>query len=212
MLKILVVGGIDEALTQGPFDAAVLAVKSFDTRPLLESLMPYLVALPPVFACKMGLRMSHSGGNAGQADRVIAGSVTSAIGRRGPGDVMLERLRGLAYHRTHELSPVLHSVFNAAGLNARLYDQPFRHEVVKNADQPAGKCQFGDIRYAASRIFAHSGLYNMEMRQVRECLRVMAVQRIPVVDLAGHACASAGLVCAQLATSCQPAAAAAVVG
>jgi 2-dehydropantoate 2-reductase len=82
--------------------------------------------------------------------------------------------------------------------------------MVENAHQPAGKCQFSDPGYAASSNIRSSRSVWMEMRQVRECLRVMAVLRIPVVDLTGDTRASAGLVCPQPAPSCQPAAAAAV--
>jgi 2-dehydropantoate 2-reductase len=181
----LVVGGIDDALTQGPFDAGILAVKSFDTRPLLESMAPYLVALPPIICLQNGVENEPLIAEMFGKDKVIHGSVTSAIGRRGTGDVVLERLRGIGISAQHELSPVLQSVFNAAGLNARLYDHPLAMKWSKLLTNLLANASSAILDMPPARIFAHSGLYNMEMRQVRECLRVMAVQHIPVVDLPG---------------------------
>jgi 2-dehydropantoate 2-reductase len=181
----LVVGGVDEALTQGPYDAAILTVKSFDTRPLLESLAPYGAALPPIICLQNGVENEPLLAEILGEDKVIHGTVTSAIGRRGTGDVVLERLRGIGLSSLHELSPVLQDVFNAAGLKARLYDHPLSMKWSKMLTNLLANASSAILDMPPARIFAHSGLYDMEMHQVRECLRVMAVQRIPVVDLPG---------------------------
>ena len=39
----------------GPFDAAILAVKAFDTAGLVETLKPYRVALPPMICFQNGV-------------------------------------------------------------------------------------------------------------------------------------------------------------
>jgi 2-dehydropantoate 2-reductase len=181
----VVVSGVDEALTQGPFDAAILAVKSFDTRPLLESLAPYLVALPPIICLQNGVENEPLLAEVLGEEKVIPATVTSAIGRRAPGDIIIERLRGIGLSALHTLSPALEGIFNAAGLNARLYDQPLGMKWSKMLTNLLANASSAILDMPPSKIFAHPGLYRMEMRQVRECLRVMTVLHIPVVDLPG---------------------------
>jgi 2-dehydropantoate 2-reductase len=181
----MVVSVVDEALSQGPYDAAILAVKSFDTRPLLESLAPYLVELPPIICLQNGVENEPLLAEVLGKSKVIHGTVTSAIGRRGPGSIVLERLRGVGISAAHPLSPALESTFNAAGLNARLFDNPAAMKWSKMLTNLLANASSAILDMPPAKIFAHPGLYRMEMEQVRECLRVMAVQRIPVVDLPG---------------------------
>jgi len=181
----LVVSGVDEALTMGPFDAAILAVKSFDTRALLESLAPYQAALPPVICLQNGVENEPLLAEVLGEDKVIPATVTSAIGRRGVGSIVLERLRGVGISSGHNLSPALDAVFTAAGLNSRLYDQPLAMKWSKMLTNLLANASSAILDMPPAKIFAHPGLYNLEMRQLRECLRVMKVMHIPVVDLPG---------------------------
>ncbi|HSV85774.1 MAG TPA: 2-dehydropantoate 2-reductase [Levilinea sp.] len=181
----LVVSGVDEALTLGPFDAAILAVKSFDTRLLLESLAPYLAALPPLICLQNGVENEPLLAEVLGEEKVIAATVTSAIGRRGPGDIVLERLRGVGIAAGHTLSPALEAVFSSAGLGARLYDQPLGMKWSKMLTNLLANASSAILDMPPAKIFAHPGLFDMEMKQLRECLRVMKVLRIPVVDLPG---------------------------
>jgi 2-dehydropantoate 2-reductase len=56
------------------------------------------------------------------ADKVIYGTVTTAIGRRGAGDIVLEKLRGVGIAKGHPLSEKLNDAFNKAFLNSRLFE------------------------------------------------------------------------------------------
>jgi 2-dehydropantoate 2-reductase len=181
----LVVSGIEEALSLGPFDAAILAVKSFDTRPLLESLAPYLVAMPPVICVQNGVENEPLLVEVLGEEKVIAATVASAVGRRGAGDIVLERLRGMGIAAGHALSPALEAVFNAAGLGARLYDHALGMKWSKLLTNLLANASSAILDLSPMKIFAHAGLFNMEMRQLRECLQVMKALRIPLVDLPG---------------------------
>jgi 2-dehydropantoate 2-reductase len=180
-----VTSGVEDALTLGPFDAIILAVKSFDTRPVLESLAPYIVAIPPVICLQNGVENEPLLAEVLGAEKVIPATVTSAVGRRGPGDVVLERLRGVGISGRHVLSTTLEGVFNRAGLNTRLYDEPLGMKWSKMLTNLLANASSAILDMPPAKIFAHPGLYRMEMLQVRECLRVMTVLRIPVVDLPG---------------------------
>ncbi|MEA4906185.1 MAG: 2-dehydropantoate 2-reductase [Anaerolineaceae bacterium] len=180
-----VVGSIEEALTHGPFDAAIVAVKSFDTPGLVHSLAPYHVALPPVLCFQNGVEnesvLASVFGNA----KVIACTLTSAIGRRGPGDIALERLRGVGVVSSHVLVPTLVSIFNAAGLEASPYQNAAKMKWSKMLTNLMTNASAAILDMTPAEIVAHPGLFHLEMRQMRETLAVMHAQKISAVDLPG---------------------------
>jgi len=117
----VVMTGIEEALQKGPFDAAILAVKSFDTNTLLNELTPFYSQLPPLICFQNGVENETLIAAALGEDKAIAGTVTTAIGRMGPGSIRVERLRGVGISANHSFSVSLGTAFDQAGLNARLY-------------------------------------------------------------------------------------------
>jgi 2-dehydropantoate 2-reductase len=180
-----VVSGIDEALTYGPYDVAVLAIKSFDTQDLIDTLSPYKAALPPFLCLQNGVENEGLLAELLGPDRVIAGSVTTAVGRRGAGDIVLERLRGIGIAGNHTLSIPLQAVFNDANLNAQLYSRSDAMKWSKMLTNLMGNATSAILDMTPAQVFAHPGLYRLEVRQLRECLRVMRALKIPVVDLPG---------------------------
>ena len=90
-----VVSSMEEALTHGPFDVGILAVKSYDTAGLLEMLAPYSLALPPILCLQNGVDNEPALQQVLGAERVIRGTVTTAVGRLEAGSVVVEKLRGM---------------------------------------------------------------------------------------------------------------------
>src|SRR3989339_678038 len=74
---------LKEALKFGPFDAAIFALKSFDTLSALEGLKSFADKLPPLLCLSNGVENEQAIARVLGADKVIYGTVTSAIGRRG---------------------------------------------------------------------------------------------------------------------------------
>jgi 2-dehydropantoate 2-reductase len=118
-------------------------------------------------------------------DKVIAGTVTSAIGRRGAGDIQLERLRGMGLAAGHPLSQRIANALNQAGLKARLYAHADEMKWSKMLTNLLANASSAILDMTPSEIFAHSGLFRLEIRQLKEALRVMSVLRIHSVDLPG---------------------------
>jgi len=176
---------LDEALGQGPFDTALLAVKSFDTAALAESLAPYAVALPPVLSLQNGVENEAALAKVLGKERVIAGTVTTAVSRRGVGDVAVEKLRGTGIGSNHLLSPVLVNAFNAAGLKAQAFNHPQGMKWSKMLTNLIGNATSAILDWPPGRIYAHPGLFRLEMEQLREALRVMRALGYPVVNLPG---------------------------
>lgn len=180
-----VVSSLDEALTHGPFDVAVLAVKSYDTRALAESLKPYVVALPSFLCLQNGVENESVLAGVLGDNKIIAGTITSAVGRRAPGDIFLERLRGLGIVGDHPFSPALANVLDGAGLRARLYSNRDSLKWSKLLTNLLSNASSAILDMDAAEVFSHHGLFALEMRQIREALQVMEALDIPVTDLPG---------------------------
>ena len=83
---------LEEALKFGPFDVALFALKAFDTDAALEGMKSFADKLPPILCLSNGVENEQAIAHAFGSDKVIYGTVTTAIGRRGVGDIVLEKL------------------------------------------------------------------------------------------------------------------------
>jgi 2-dehydropantoate 2-reductase len=178
-----IVASLDEALAHGPFEAAIFALKSFDTEAALQGLPADRGTLPPFLCLQNGVDNEPKLEAALGPGRVIAGTVTSAIGRRGPGEIVLERLRGMGVAAGQPLSERLAEALNAAGLNARLYQRAADMKWSKLLTNLLANASAAILDMRPAEIFAHPGLYRLEIRQLCEALAVMAAAGSRVVDL-----------------------------
>ncbi len=181
----LVAGSVYEALGLGPFDAAILAVKSFDTHPLLQSLLPYAGFLPPILSFQNGVENEPAIEEVLGVGQAIAGTVTSAIGRGEAGEVTLERLRGVGVAAGHPLSRALAAALNEAGLRARLYANAPAMKWSKMLTNLLANASSAILDLTPAQIFADPDIYRLELQMLREALSVMDALHIPVVDLPG---------------------------
>ncbi len=176
---------VERALLHGPFDVAIFALKSFDTPSVLEGLIPFRDSLPPFLCLQNGVENEAILEDALGADGVIAGTVTSAVGRRDVGDIVLERLRGVGVAAGHSLSHSLVSALVEAGLHARLYSDGRAMKWSKLLTNLLANSTSAILDMTPAEIFAHPGAYQIEIKALREALDVMAAQNIPVIDLPG---------------------------
>lgn len=176
---------LDEALGLGPFDAAIYALKSYDTVAAAESMRPYAGRMPPVVCLSNGVDNEPTLAAALGSEKVIPATVTSAIGRVGPGDIRLERLRGMGIASGHPLSGRFVEAANAALLNCRAYADASAMKWSKMLTNLIANPTSAILDMTPAEIFANRRLYELEIGMLRECLEVMNAQRIPVVDLPG---------------------------
>jgi len=181
----VIVPSLEEALRYGPFDLALFALKSFDTQAALEGMKPFADKLPPLLCLSNGVANEPAIAEAlGQA-KVIYGTVTTAIGRRGPGDIVLERLRGVGVAQGHPLSEKVHAALNVALLNSRLFDDAASMKWSKMLTNLIANPTSAILDMTAAQVFAHKDLYKLEIDMLKECLAVMQAQGFQVVDLPG---------------------------
>jgi 2-dehydropantoate 2-reductase len=174
---------LEEALKAGPFDIAIFALKSFDTAAALDGMKPYTDQLPPILCLSNGVDNEPAIAAVLGADKVIAGTVTSSVGRRAVGDIVLERLRGIGVVDRHPLSLFVAEALNAAGLNAHLFPRAADMKWSKMLTNLPANATAAILNMTAAEVFAHPGLFLLEMRMLRETLAVMRADRVRVVDL-----------------------------
>jgi 2-dehydropantoate 2-reductase len=176
-------GSIETALSFGPFDVAIFAMKSYDTKSALEELRIHSGQLPPVLCLQNGVDNEIVLETALGSTKVIAGTVTSAIGRRAIGDIVLERLRGMGVAGGHPLSNTLVRALDEAGLNAQIYPDASGMKWSKLVTNLLANATSAILDMSPGEIYAHPGLYHLELAQLREALAVMHALGVQAVNL-----------------------------
>lgn len=179
------VSTLDQALMEGPFDAAIVAVKSFDTPGLIEMLAPYRTALPIILCFQNGVENEQLYAQVFGSERVIAGTITSAIRRIDAGAIVLERKRGIGLAGGHPLIDPLLEVFNGANLNARSYTNANSMKWSKMITNLITNASSAILNMKPSEILADKVAFHFEKLQMREALDVMHALGYPVIDLPG---------------------------
>ena len=183
--SFVIASSLEDALRYGPFDIAIYALKSFDTAAALEGIQPHADKMPPILCLSNGVDNEPAIARVLGPDKVIYGTVTSAIGRRAAGDIVLEKLRGVGIASSHPLSDRLAAAFNDAFLNARTFSDADSMKWSKMLTNLLANPASAILDMSAAEIYADKDLYKLEIDMLRECLAVMGAQNIEVVDLPG---------------------------
>lgn len=180
-----VVASLEKALELGPYDVAIFALKSFDTQAAVDEIAPFVNRMPPVFCLQNGVENEVILAKSLGTDKVIPGTLTSAIARLGVGKIKLEKLRGMGVAADHPVSSDLASALIDAGLNARLYSHAADMKWSKMLTNLLANASSAILNMTPGEIFAHPELHRLEVLQLREALKVMSAQQIQTVDLPG---------------------------
>jgi 2-dehydropantoate 2-reductase len=185
----------EEALAAGPYDFGVFALKSFDTGSALEELRAAAhlppsdtqtsVPVPPLLCFQNGVDNEAEIARSLGADHVIAGTVTTAVGKPGLGEAVVERRRGVGVALGHPLSGPIVQALNQARLNARPYPEAAPMKWSKLLTNLIGNATSAILDLPVAGLFADRRLFALEIAVLRECLRVMRAQGLSPVDLPG---------------------------
>ena len=183
--SFVIVSTLEEALRYGPFDAALFALKSFDTSAAMEGIKPFADKMPPILCLSNGVDNEPAIAEALGRDKVFHGTVTSAIGRCAAGDIVLEKLRGIGIAKGHPLAEKINTALDRAYLNSRLFDDAASMKWSKMLTNLIANPTSAILDMTAREVFANRDLYRLEIDMLRECLAVMEAQKFEVVDLPG---------------------------
>ncbi|GAP20589.1 ketopantoate reductase family protein [Leptolinea tardivitalis] len=182
---LCLVTSLDEAFSKGSYDLSILAVKSFDTASVLNMMKPLLDKMPPVLCFQNGVENEPAIAAMLGEDHVIRGTVTTSIGRRGLGNIKVERFRGTGIDLNHPLSPSIMEACNRAGLGMLGYSDGQAMKWSKMMTNLMGNASSAILNWQPGKVYAHPGMFDLERRQLLEVLNVMAARNIPVVNLPG---------------------------
>jgi 2-dehydropantoate 2-reductase len=176
---------LEEALRFGPFDVMLFALKSYDTADAIEEMKPFAEKLPPVLCLSNGVDNEQAIARLLGPDKVIYGTVTTAVGRRGDGNIVLEKLRGVGIAVGHPLSERLVSAMDDAYLKCLLYPDAHSMKWSKMLTNLIANPTSAILNMTAAQVFANKKLYKLEIDMLKECLEVMKAQNLEVFDLPG---------------------------
>jgi 2-dehydropantoate 2-reductase len=145
----------------------------------------YFTSFPPILCLQNGVENEPALETILGKNKVIAGTVTSAVSRRAAGDILLERLRGVGVAGGHPLSSPIVQALSNAHLNAHLYTSPLAMKWSKMLTNLMANASSAILDMPPAEILSHPGLYRIEINQLREAIAVMHALQIQPIDLPG---------------------------
>lgn len=171
-----------EALALAP-DVIVFALKSYDTAQALAELRAVTKTPPPLLCLQNGVDNETEIAQTFGVERVIAGTVTTAVSKSGVGHMRVERERGVGLSLGHPLSAPLAEALRNAGLNVQTYPAAGPMKWSKLLTNLVGNATSAILDMSVAELFANPVTFQLEVAVLRECLAVMWASRYRVVDL-----------------------------
>jgi 2-dehydropantoate 2-reductase len=181
--NLFAAGHLETALSLGPYDAVLFALKSYHTKDALHMIAPYAAQMPPFVCLQNGVENEHYLAEVVGKEKVIAATVTSAVGRRALGSVVLEKRRGIGIWNGHKISHEVGEAFEQAGLNPFFYPDPLSMKWSKLIVNLLANATSAILDMTPADIYRHTDLVKIETLQVREALRVMKAKGLHPVNL-----------------------------
>jgi 2-dehydropantoate 2-reductase len=178
-----VADNLQDALAQGPFDASIFALKAYDTLSAIEGLRTFKSQLPPMICFQNGVENEDTLRQIYPSQDIIAGVITSAIGRLDIGNIIVERERGVGIADTHPISRKMASAMTEAGFILHLYADERSLKWSKLITNLLANASCAILDLSPNQVLSHAGLYRLEIEQLRETLRVMKALNIKVENL-----------------------------
>ncbi len=134
----IVYSDLKDALQNNHFDLAILAVKSYDTDEVIKGWAGLEALMPPVLCLQNGVENEEKIKGVLGKERVLAGTVTTAVGKQDLGKIVVEKLRGIGI--ADGLSPQSNGCgcYESSGFECRITETPSGNEMVENVNQLAG--------------------------------------------------------------------------
>jgi 2-dehydropantoate 2-reductase len=174
-----------EILLKRKFDLVILTLKTYHLDGILPGLIMVKDHLPLLLCLQNGVESEFKLTKALDGTRIISGTMTSAVDRLEKGSIVLQKLRGMGIAGNPAFQKEFQTVFNQAGLNCQHFRLPIGMKWSKLITNLLGNASSAILNLPPKIIFNHPGLYQMELDQIREALKVMKEQSIPITNLPG---------------------------
>ena len=141
--------------------------------------------MPPVICFSNGVDNERVLGDALGPDKVIPGTVTSAISRGEDGGLVVERERGIGVAEGNARTGTVVHALRSAGFKVRAYDDALAMKWSKLLANLIANANSAIHDRTALEIFSDPETYRTEIAMLRECLAVMNARGIKVLNLPG---------------------------
>lgn len=182
--NIQVFSDFDQA-TRETVDVVIFAMKSFDTDSAARMVSEYKDRFRVVLCLQNGVENESIIAEYIGEEKIIGGSVTSAIERVETGSAKLEKKRGIGIADIHPISKMINTDFDAAGLNSRLYPVLMDLKWSKMCSNLLGNATSAILNMTPEEVFSNPDVYKIECKEMVEAVSVMEKSGIRVVNLPG---------------------------
>ncbi|MEW6568816.1 MAG: 2-dehydropantoate 2-reductase [Chloroflexota bacterium] len=166
-------------------DVVLLCVKAYDCAEAADLIAASMPGDVPVVCLLNGIGNEQVLASRLGSGRVIAAALTTAVSLPQPGIVRVERSRGLDLARGNPALPQLIADLTAAGFRTRLHEDAARLKWSKLMTNIVANATSAITGWMPGTVFAHPGLYRLEVEALREVVRVLrAMGQVPE-DLVG---------------------------
>lgn len=172
------------AITNNKYDFCILAVKSYDTDALLQSWNEIRNIFPPVLCLQNGVENEEKIAQVIGEDKIISGTVTTAIARIENG-IVVEKLRGIGIEDKNSLTQNIITEMQKARLKAIGFKNPNAMKWSKLLTNVTTNASCAILSMTPQEIMDNSRLFEVEIMQLREVINVMNGLGIRVVDIPG---------------------------
>lgn len=156
----------------GPGGIILLTVKAYDCAQAAEGIRDRVRGSPPVVCLLNGIGNESTLETALGPERVIGGTLTTAVAASAPGRIRIERERGLALESLSVASE-LAAACEHAGLPTRLYADRGSIKWSKLPTNLVANATSAILGWSAGEAISHPGIFRIEVEAIREAVHVM---------------------------------------
>lgn len=173
------------AFPDRPADLIVLTVKAYDCRSAAQDIQAATTARIPILSMLNGVGNEQMLAAVLGENRVLSGTLTTAVQHLEPGLIRVERERGVGLVQDRASVPSVAAELRQAGFDVRLYQNRTRMKWSKLLTNIVANASSAILGWSPERIFAHPGLARLEIEALRETVRVMRGLGISPQNLPG---------------------------
>jgi 2-dehydropantoate 2-reductase len=167
------------------FDILLVAVKSYDTDQVVRELTPYKEKIKCCVCLQNGVDNENQFIDLLGAEKVIYGSVTSAIKKISKTHVVIEKNRGIGLAGSTNILGKVFEDFEDAGLKPRIFKEPLSMKWSKLVSNLFSNATSAILDLSPVEIYSQKHIAKIEIIQIKEALDVIRALGLKIVDLPG---------------------------
>ncbi len=178
------------------YDLIILAMKSYDVTPALDPLVAFCTQPPTILGVQNGISSEAPLIKQFGANKVLAGAFTLPISREGTNSLLVERTDGgLGLAPTQKGQNISRWVklFNDAGITTTSVEDYQAMRWSKALLNIVGNASSAILNRTPNAIYKINALFDMEIRMLKEALKVMGQLNLDLVDLPGYSASKLAL-------------------